>query len=76
MNRNTIFRIKYDIKDNQKYLRIFGRDFVINNLKYTKFIFENKIYDLVDIFKIPRKEMTNLKISLIIYNNIQWIRYV
>ena len=55
MKRYKILKLNYEINHGEKKIKIFGSDFVKNGAKPYKIIFENKIYDLVDTFELPKK---------------------
>ena len=57
MKRYKILKLNYEINHGEKKIKIFGSDFVKNGAKPYKIIFENKIYDLVDTFELPKKKI-------------------
>ena len=50
-------------------VKIFGEKFVKNNENKFKIIYENKVYDLIEYFKVDKQQKT-LQIKLIKKNNI------
>ena len=58
MNLNEI-HIKYEIKNKDEEIRIFGNKFVYNNYNICKIILNNKIYNLISHLNL--KKMKNKK---------------
>ena len=70
--KDNEIEILYNIKENEKEIKIFGDLFVKNNKKICKIIYGNKKYELTDSFKINNLENKNniFKINLICTSNI------
>ena len=64
--------IKYKVNQNENYIDIFGFDFVENNKKICKYIYEDKEYELTDKFDLKNfdKSKDILEIKLIWIKNV------
>ena len=56
------------------YIKLFGYEFVGNNKKNCKIIYENKMYSLIDEFKVGN--IGNIEIKLLGINNITNLKYM
>ena len=65
--------IKYEIKKNDKEINLFGENFVKNNKNICKYIYENKEYELNNIFTLTNDNIKNdiLEIKLTGIKNIK-----
>ena len=74
-NENTI---KYEIKNGDKNVKIFGNTFVKNNKDKCRIIFNEKEYDLKEYFDITnyKNEKNILEIELKINNNLEDMSYM
>ena len=68
--------IKYKINKKDKEIKIFGEEFVKNNINHCKIIYKDKYYDLQDKFKIQNIKSNILEISLKGIKNITNMRYM
>ena len=70
--------IKYKINKEQKYINIFGYEFVSNNKNKCKYIYENKEYELTPKFALTNYEKSKdiLEIKLIDIKNITNMSYL
>ena len=71
--------IIYDIKQ-EKYIRIFGYEFVRNNRNKCKMIIDNKEYEIAEYFNIENYKNNNNKLKIIIkvidnVMNMSWMFY-
>ena len=63
--------INYNIKENNEYIKIFGKDFVKNNKYNCHIIYENEHYKLSEYLELNKYENNKiLEIKLIGFNNI------
>ena len=77
IEKNKII-IKYKINNEDKKIKVFGKDFVQNNIDNCKIIFEKKELNLMEYFEInDYKENNNiLEIGLKIINNLIDMSYM
>ena len=66
MNNEDISEINiiYDIKKDDKYIRLFGDSFVRNNENKCKMIIDNKEYEIKEKYNIENYTNNELKIKL------------
>ena len=62
--------IIYDIKRNEKYIKLFGSDFVRNNKNICKMIINNKEYEIREKYYINNNNDDKLNIKLKGINNV------
>ena len=71
------FELIYKSTTNNSKIKLFGSEFVKNNKDKCKIIYNEKEYDLIDVFKFDNNYNHNsIKIQLRINNNITDIRYM
>ena len=68
--------IIYDINKEDKYVKIFGEEFVENNKNICKMIIDNKKYEITEYFNISKYNNNKLKIKLKGVNNITNMSYM
>ena len=67
---NGEIKIIYDIKRDDKYIQIFGDDFVRNNRDKCKMIIENKEYEIAEKYNVNNNNNNKLNIILKGINNV------
>lgn len=65
-----IFRIKYQVDENRKFVQILSPDFVMINKNSSKIIFNNKLLPIKEYVEIKNKDIKIIKLFLINYNDI------
>ena len=69
--------IIYDIKRDDKYINIFGYEFVRNNSNICKMVVDDKIYEITSIYNVKNKNNNNkLNIRLKGINNVTNMSYM
>ena len=70
--------LKYKISPNDKRVRIFGQNFVINNSDVCKYSYERKFYQLDEYFEVKnlKERSKDLEIKLINVSKIKKISYM
>ena len=71
----TEINIIYDIKERNE-IKIFGKEFVKNNINICKMIIDNKEYEITERYNIKSKKINKLKIKLEGINNVNNMSYM
>jgi surface protein len=73
---NNEITIVYNIKKGEDKVKIFGSNFVKNNINNCKIIYQNREYELKEYFEDFSKNDSKLQIKLTEINNIQDTSYM